>query len=251
MATGFIYIINSLGKDYEQQYFRNVPTFFENRLYFGPCKIPMRQNMKPGDYIFGISPARLSPRRIVFLAQIDERITFADAYKRFPPLRGSNGPNDKNGPIHVEPVEPTDNSKNFPESHYRHIQGAMHTKKWKADLRSEELDAFFVCKESDGILGKWLGANGPELNENIMKILKNSSLHGKCRDLSTKNLEATIEYPIRHGNLFTGLHLETTEYKELVKLCRELSPSVLASSEDQVPETKQKKMGRPNKRSCC
>lgn len=245
MATGFIYIINSLDKDYEQQYFRNVPTFFENRLYFGPCKIPMRKKMQPGDYIFGISPARLPLRRIVFLAQIDERITFADAYKRFPPLRGSNGP------IHVEPVEPTDNSKNFPESHYRHIEGAMHKNRWKADLRTEELDAFFVCKESDGILGKWLGLNGPELNDNIMKILQSSSVHGKSGELCTQNSEATKKNPVRHGDLFTGLHLETTEHENLVNLCRELSTSALPSSKYQASETKQKKMGRPNKRSCC
>lgn len=241
MATGFIYIIKSLDKCYNQQHFRNVPTFFENRLYFGPCKIPMRKNMKPGDYIFGISPARLSPRRIVFLAQIDERITFADAYKRFPPLHGPDGP------IHVEPVEPTGNSENYAESHYRHIQGAMHTKKWKADLRTKELDAFFVCKKPDGILGKWLGANGPELNENIMKILQNSSVHGKSGKLCSQNLEATKKNPVRYGDLFTGLHLETAEPENLVNLCRALNPSVSPTPEDQ----KQKKTGSPKKRSCC
>ncbi len=49
MATGFIYTASTLTKEYVQRAFRNVPTQFGDRLYFGPCKRPMRPRMRPGD----------------------------------------------------------------------------------------------------------------------------------------------------------------------------------------------------------
>jgi hypothetical protein len=253
MSRGFVYIINSLDEHYEQQHFCNVPTFSNNRLYFGPCKIPIRKKMQPSDYVFGISPARLSPRRIVYLAQIDRRITFADAYREFPELRGPKGP------IHVEPVDSVDNDKAFPESHYRHIECvmhgrikyAMHRNSWKADLRSEDLDAFFVCKEPDGILGTWLGKSGPEITEGILEMLQNCSVHGKVGELSSHNKSATVKLPVRFNNLFTGLHLETREAEDLVNLCKRLSPLGGTLTENGTPETKCKQTNTSKKyRSC-
>lgn len=42
MATGFIYTVRTLTKEYVQKGFQNVPTQYDGRLYFGPCKRPMR-----------------------------------------------------------------------------------------------------------------------------------------------------------------------------------------------------------------
>lgn len=56
MARGFIYVVTTLTRGYMQKAFCNVPTQWGDRLYFGPCKKPMRPRMQPGDYVFGISP---------------------------------------------------------------------------------------------------------------------------------------------------------------------------------------------------
>ncbi len=143
MATGFVYVVRTIKtKNYIQKHFCNVPTEWGDRLYFGPCKKMMRPKMRSGDYIFGISPAELSPRRVVFVAQIEERITFKEAYIRFPGLHGPRGP------IHVRPIQGTGS---FPTSNYEPIPGSMHEdkKKWQRDLATCERDAFFVCSKRD------------------------------------------------------------------------------------------------------
>ena len=99
MEVGFIYVVASVTKDYLQPNFCNVPTEWEDRLYFGPCKKSMRPKMKADDFVFGISPSSTSPRRIVFVAQIEERLTFREAYRTLPRPPWSQGP------IHVHPVE--------------------------------------------------------------------------------------------------------------------------------------------------
>jgi hypothetical protein len=38
MATGFIYIVDTLTKNYVQKDFCSVPTEYGDRIYFGPCK---------------------------------------------------------------------------------------------------------------------------------------------------------------------------------------------------------------------
>lgn len=210
MATGFIYVVTTLAKDDDQKAFCNVPTEWRDRLYFGPCKRPMRPKMKPGDWIFGISPARVAPRRIVFVAQIEKRITFAQAYRRFPGLRGPQGP------IHVRPIKGTGR---FPQCSYKHIDGAMHEKEWERDLASPELDAFFICFRRDGWRGRWLGASGPKIDDGILAFLKTCSLHGRSGMLNAQNTHATLRNPICRGRLYTGLHLETDEPERLLRLC--------------------------------
>jgi hypothetical protein len=68
----------------------------------------------------------------VFVGQIEERIRFAEAYERFPDLRGPQGP------IHVKPAC---RAGPFPISDYEHIPGAMHRSKWEADLKTRDLNA--------------------------------------------------------------------------------------------------------------
>jgi hypothetical protein len=214
MARGFIYVMTTLTKDYVQKAFCNVPTQWGDRLYFGPCKIPMRPKMKPGDVVFGISPSG-GTRRIVFVAELEERITFAEAYDRFPELRAPQGP------ILVKPVN---GWGRFPESSYEPIPGQMHRDGWKADLASKQLDAFFVCSKREGSLGRWLGKYGPQLDDETLAFLKKCSLHGPAGVLSQKNKDATSSNPIHHGGLNRGLHLETDEPETLIELCAARSP---------------------------
>jgi hypothetical protein len=101
MAKGFIYVVGTVTPNYEQPAFCNVPTEIDDRLYFGPCKRCMRPRINAGDFIFGVSPSCTAPRRIVFIAEIEEPMTFAEAYDRFPSLRGPEGP------IHVRPINGT------------------------------------------------------------------------------------------------------------------------------------------------
>lgn len=215
MATGFMYTINTLTKDYVQRSFCNVPTQFGNRLYFGPCKVPMRPRINPNDYIFGISPSGIRPRRIVFIARVEERITFGEAYKRYPELRGPEGP------IHVKPVNDSSLTSGFL---YAHIPEAMHSDRWQKDLASQDLDAFFVCFPQTGYVGRWLGSFGPKIDDGILAAMKMCSLYGNKGELSESNNDATLQNPIVYkgpsgGLLFRGLHLETDRPKEIIELC--------------------------------
>jgi hypothetical protein len=213
MATGFVYVVmTASSKDYNQSQFRNVPTEWRDRLYFGPCKEMMRPKIKCGDYVFGISSSKTHPRRILFAAKIEEGITFKEAYERFPDLRGPGGP------IHVRPIKGTGS---FPTSAYEHIPGSMHTgNKWRRDLATPERDAFFVCSERFDWQGRWLGVCGPEIDGAILSFLKTCSVHGASR-LLIHNVNATLSCPIAHGGRSIGLHLETNQPETLLKLCRD------------------------------
>ena len=183
---------------------------YEGTIYFGPCKKPMRPKMNVGDYIFGISPSSTRPRRVVFAARIHEKMAFADAYRRYPKLRGPTGP------IHVRPARipgPT-----FPESEYEHIPGANHAENWRSDISTRALDAFFVCEPAKECLGRWLGPNAPAVAGSILDLLKSCSVHGNAGLLSNTNAAATEDAPVRHLKLYTGLHLETSAPDRLLSL---------------------------------
>jgi len=214
MSTGFVYVVRTAGtKDYIQSQFCNVPTEWGDRLYFGPCKKAMRPKMESGDYVFGISPSKPRPRRILFAAKIEERITFKEAHERFSDLHGPEGP------IHVCPIQGTGS---FPTSKYKHIPGSMHEKDWQSDLATPEMDAFFVCSERVDWQGRWLGVSGPEIDYEIFSFLKTCSVHGLKGLLSEQNIDADLHHPIRHrgskGFLYAGLHLETNQPETLLKL---------------------------------
>jgi hypothetical protein len=208
MATGFIYVVRTATPSYTQPAFCNVPTEFDNRLYFGPCKRCMRPRMQAGDFIFGVSPSCTSPRRILFGAEIEEAMTFAEAFRRFPDLRGSEGP------IHVRPIN---GIGDFPHSSYQHIPGSMHWDDWAADLETLDLDRFFVCHESDGWLGRWLGSSGPEIDDEILAFLNTCPAYGSAGYLVQNT--GTLINPVAYGRLYTGLHLETRHPEVLVGLC--------------------------------
>jgi hypothetical protein len=209
MATGFVYVVMTLTRDYIQRDFCNVPNEWGDRLYFGPCKKTMRPKMRSGDYIFGISPSKLRPRRVLFAAKIEERITFAEAYKRFRDLRGPEGP------IHVRPIQGTGS---FPASHYEHIPDSMHETDWRSDLATPEMDAFFVCSRRVDWQERWLGVYGPEIDNGLLDFLKTCSVHGVKGMLSEQNIYATLRCPIAYGCLYRGLHLETNQPEALLKL---------------------------------
>ena len=215
MATGLIYTVTTLTKAYVQKAFCNVPTQFGDRLYFGPCKVPMRPRINPGDYVFGVSPSGVGPRRIVFVGHVNERITFREAYERFPDLHGPEGP------IHVRPIS---RSGDLPHCSYAHIPGAMHVDRWKKDLASPDLDRFFVCSPQSGCVGRWLAEFGPEVDDEILRFLKTCSVHGQPGELRRTNDDATLRNPIAYRGpsgkfLYTGLHLESNRPKVLLRLC--------------------------------
>ena len=214
MANGFIYTVTTLTKAYVQKAFCDVPTQFGDRIYFGPCKVPMRPRINPDDYIFGISHSKIGPRRIVFVSQVEERLTFAEAYERFPKLHGPKGP------IHVRPVRGSGVS---PHCSYAHIPGAIHADRWKKDLASQDLDAFFVCWPQNGWVGCWLGKFGPQVDKKILDFLKTCSVHGsvygKYREWRPTNDDATLQNPIVYKGLTRGLHLETNQPDVLLRLC--------------------------------
>jgi hypothetical protein len=107
----------------------------------------------------------------------------------------------------------------FPESSYQHIPGANHEANWKADLKSRDLDAFFVCAERQRWLGRWLGEDGPEIDDELLAFVKTCSVYGVGGLRSARNASGIKSKPIRHGGLSRGLHLETRNAEELISLC--------------------------------
>lgn len=213
MAQGYIYIVATVTADYYQVDPRCIPVWSEplNCLAFGPCKVPIRRKLEVGDYLFGISPARTRPRRLVFPARISDKVTYREAFQRWPELQGPDGP------IHVAPVERP--GLPYPESEYELIPGSIHGDRWRRDLASRDLDAFFLCEPAAEVLGRWLGPSGPAVKGGILDFLRGCSVHGHLGLLRGTNVSATERAPIRHGQLCTGLHLETDEPEALLRLC--------------------------------
>jgi hypothetical protein len=145
----------------------------------------------------------------LYVAEIEECMTFGQAYHRFPDLRGPLGP------IHVEPINGVGR---FPQSAYQHISGAMHASDWQTDLPSRRLDRFFVFRECDGWLGRWLGPSGPEVDDEIVEFLNTCTAFGAVGELGANT--GTVSKPIAYGGLTTGLHLETDAPEALLALCR-------------------------------
>jgi hypothetical protein len=203
--------MTTVDKRYEQKATCNVPTQWGGRLYFGPCKIPMRPKMDVRDLIIGISPRVTSPRRILFIAEIENVMTFADAFAAYPALRGPSGP------IHVRPRK---GSGSFPDSAYEHIPGSIHQKKWRNDLASPRLDRFFAGTRPSGWRNLWLGANGPEVDKTIVSLLNQWPVFGKSLNGQSNN-SGTIQYPIAHGRFYSGLHVEVRDPTALLSDCAE------------------------------
>lgn len=212
MPTGFIYTVATVESNYLQASPRSIPVWSAslNRLVFGPCKVPIRRKLRVGDYLFGISPGRTQPRRIVFAARIAERVTYREAYDRWPELRGPEGP------IHVKPVHRA--GLPYPARDYSFIPGSIHADRWQRDLATPQLDAFFLCEPAEPVLGRWLGPAGPEVAGAVLDFLRGCRVHGQTGLLSETNAAATARTPIRHGRLFTGLHLETDRPESLLEL---------------------------------
>lgn len=252
MATGFIYILRSVNRNYDQKHFCNVPTFWNGRLFFGPCKVAIRQKMQSGDYIFGISSSKTNPRRIIFATKIAELITFAAAYHRFPELRAEpQGEKGQKGPIHVKPVSRP--GRPFPLCNYEHINGAMHDDRWEKDLALEELDKFFIGEQQkqNEWFGGWFGRQGPAIDQNILHFLKTCSVYnGLGYHLSSRNTDATLNNPIAYRQLNIGLHLETSIPERLIELCNERMAGIPLDNGIGDVEADITKHGR-NKRPSC
>ena len=76
-----------------------------------------------------------------------------------------------------------------------------------------------MCSSSDGWRGRWLGKYGFEIDDEILRFLKKCSVHGRAGVLSAQNSDATVDKPVRHGGLTTGLHLETDQVESLLAVC--------------------------------
>ena len=213
MSKGYIYVVKTATNSYCQENFFNVPTEYKGKIFFGACKKGMRPKLKKGDFIFGVSPSKPKPRKILFAAKIEDKVTFAEAYKRFPFLRGPKGP------IFVKPVNRPHES--FPESNYEHIKGSTHKDVWMKDIKTPDLDCFLVCEKTNTWIGRWLGEHGPIIDDEIISFFKTCPIYGKAGKLSDYANDATEKNPISHKRLFAGLHLEIDDPLQLVKICEE------------------------------
>jgi hypothetical protein len=140
-------------------------------------------------------------------------MTFSEAYRRFPSLRGGGGA------IHIQPARSP--GLHFPDSHYEHIPDAMHAGDWRNDVLTPDRDAFFVCQAGSPALDCWLGGGGPVVSAEILGFLKRCNVYG--RGFLSTNAGATYRAPIRHGRLYTGLHLETNDPGTLMALVNRLT----------------------------
>jgi hypothetical protein len=208
MAKGFIYVVRTVQRNYQQSSW-GVPIPVGDKLYFGPCKVAMRPRMQPRDYVFGVSPSPMLPRRIVYAAKINERMTFGEAYERFPSLHKIQ--------VHVRPAHKI--GFDFPDTVYEHIPGAIHDGgEWRSDFPTPDSDAFFVCAAAVPSLPCWLGEGGPAVEGEVLDFLRGCKVYGQSPLPLGRNSDATETAPVRHGALFKGLHLETDHPKSLLAL---------------------------------
>lgn len=96
----FAYIIATVDSRYRLT--GHVPCVEDGKVFFGPCKRPMRPDVKKGDYVLGISgSAASSPRRVLLWMKVEEAITFMEAWKRGKADRTFRGL--RGGAIHIRP----------------------------------------------------------------------------------------------------------------------------------------------------
>ncbi len=95
----------------------------------------------------------------------------------------------------------------------------MHPEDWPADLATPDLDRFFVCRQTDGWLGRWLGSSGPAIDNEILAFLNGCSAYGSARYLGQNR--GTLSKPIAYDGLCRGLHLETPNPQVLMDMCRD------------------------------
>ncbi len=163
MSRVFAYIIRTVGRGYRLT--GSVPWVSRGNVFFGPCKKKMRPEVRPGDYIMGISGSGAGmPRRVLLWMQVSEVMTFADAYelgKKDRVFRSLRGP-----AIHVRRVNGVKFSPGVPEC-YEHIPGACHADDWHSDVMGNR-DAFLVGGEDS-----WVAeAEGPQVTEFIVDFLR-------------------------------------------------------------------------------
>jgi hypothetical protein len=171
MPRVFAYIIATVLPDYRLN--GCVPWVSQDRVFFGPCKKRMRPQLKPGDYIMGISPSGIGKqRRVLIWMQVSEKMTFAEAYLRgntdrlFRAARGHA--------IHVRPKEES-NLKRGNTASYEHITDAPHAHKWRKDIKGKR-DVFLV-----GSRKSWVaGVNGPEVTGELIELLQKGVNWGKA-----------------------------------------------------------------------
>lgn len=232
---GFIYVVTTVGKDYQQSDCRrDVPTVWEDRLVFGPCKVNMRPKMNLGDYIFGISPSGAGIRRIVFAAKITEVLRFEDASIKYQEDWTASGIT----PICVKPVSKNNRIGMFPISHYDHLVGAKHTDSWKKDIPTKQHDRCFICEPVITEL-PWLGGKGPATSGRILNFLKScelwgSNIHAQLNGWATEVQPIIYQRDELGGRLYTGLHLETDKPEQLVNLIREFAEEIGALKPQQL-----------------
>lgn len=159
----FAYVVTTVGRDYKLR--GSVPWVVEGKVFFGPCKKKMRPEMKPGDYVMGISPAGVgSHRRVLLWMHIAAAMTFAQAYQR--------GKDDKlfrfarGNAIHVRPKRGSGEPRGDPGK-YEHIPHAPHSSDWRTDIKGKR-DVIFV-----GDSHSWAAEKGgPRVTEELVALLR-------------------------------------------------------------------------------
>jgi len=123
----FAYVIETVDRNYKLT--GCVPWVSDGLVLFGPCKKKMRPEVRPGDYILGISPSHArSPRRVLLWMRVAEKMTFAEAYRR-----GNTDKAFRAARGHAIHVRPNSFRVGKPAS-YAHISGAPHSHHWRSDI---------------------------------------------------------------------------------------------------------------------
>jgi putative DNA base modification enzyme with NMAD domain len=66
------------------------PCVTKNLLTLACCKPKIRSTAKPGDWVMGTTPKKKRPGKLVFLARVTEKLTFAEYYNRVSKKRRDN-----------------------------------------------------------------------------------------------------------------------------------------------------------------
>ena len=162
MATGFIYTVSTLTKDYVQQAFCNVPTQFGDRLYFGPCKVPMRPRSTPAITSSGYPLRGSVPAESCSLATSRSGTHSGKPTSGFQIFVVLKAPS-MCGPSVIRTFPRTARTHTF-QTQCTRIAGRRTWRPWTW-MRSSS------ASPQTGCVGRWLGRFGPKIDGEILDFL--------------------------------------------------------------------------------
>lgn len=161
MVKGYFYIFGSGGNTSKGE-ITGAPGKCGGTVFMGFCKPKTRSKAKEGDWIIGISNAKIKPRRILSMIEVESKPKLHEAIDKYPEAIWSE--ENPRGQIYVEKKE---DENGF---HYDYIENAPHDESDRENdmERYPDTNTLIVGSSNSVILGK----NGYLIDERILDIIR-------------------------------------------------------------------------------